>query len=537
LKRTQVQAVQTPGRSPAGFLRRESIVILACVALGGAAGGLITAAQHDTYAATATLLATATGVDTTQANARTTGIINLDTEAQLVKSAAVAARAKHLDPSLSSAPASEIVKNVRVSVPANTTVLKIAYSAPTAQQAQSGANAFATAYLADRKATAQALLTRQIGDAQASVASLTAKLKTLASSEAVLPPRSRERIFDAAQRSLYTSQILTLNQQLVGYEATQITPGRLLTPATRPGAPSSPSRVLDVGSGLGAGLLVGLLLAWLRTTHRRTVRRGDDLAHGIDLPTLAVVRAQTVFGSEAAGHERGAGESDRESYRRLAVLVLSSVQEPATVVVSSARAGRSGRAVAGELAAALATTGTPVCLLDVGPEGAPKPMAQSVYTVHFDRADARIVQPGSGSMKESLDQLRGEHGILVAATPSTEQMADALILAAVADAVLLVVDSGTRMAAVRRSLARFDELSAPMLGAVLVRGKRLRRRRDDASDTTAAPDELVARAASDRSHGHGTGSAAEPDGVAATAGKRAPEAEDAEVLRPLGPVS
>jgi hypothetical protein len=116
-------------------------------------------------------------------------------------------------------------------------------------------------------------------------------------------------------------------------------------------------------------------------------------------------------------------------------------------------------------------------------------------------------------------------------------MADALILAAVADAVLLVVDSGTRMAAVRRSLARFDELSAPMLGAVLVRGKRLRRRRDDASDTTAAPDELVARAASDRSHGHGTGSAAEPDGVAATAGKRAPEAEDAEVLRPLGPVS
>jgi hypothetical protein len=165
----------------------------------------------------------------------------------------------------------------------------------------------------------------------------------------------------------------------------------------------------------------------------------------------------------------------------------------------------------------MATAGTSVCLLDVGPKDAPELLPQSIPTVHVERADASLMQPASGSMKESVDQLRGQHHVLVAATPSMGETADALILAAVADAVLLVVDAGTRMADVRSSLQNFDDLSAPMLGTVLMHGKRVHPRRGKQSDVRAAPAKPVTSLASDPSTGRGTPTTAEPGGVAVTA--------------------
>ena len=493
---TRTQVDQPPTRAAGGFLRRQWFVVLVGLALGGVAGLLVMSAQTKTYAATATVLVTPTGVesDVVQANSRTTGVINLDTEAQLVRSVAVAARAKTLDPAFGSARPRQIVKDVRVSVPANTTILKITYSATTARRARSGANAFANAYLADRRAAAAARLSKQIKDAQDNVASLTAKLKAVSSAEAALPPGDRRRLFDTVQRRLYTSQISTLNQELIGFAATEITPGRLVTPAALPSSPSSPSPVLDIGSGLAAGLLLGLLVAWRRISHRRVVRRPDDLTRQVDVPTVAVAerRSTRVSRRDAADPSRA---TDPEAYQRLAILASVAVPRPAILVISSVAHGRSDRSVAYGLAAALSAAGASVCILEVGVGLAAIRSGGSVEVASVERLEAiRRAHPAT-SLKESLERYRGGRELLIVTAPCPTTTAEALMVAALSDAVLLAVDRGTRMRDVRNSLSAFDEISAPMLGIVLLpftrRGVRGRRRGRD-NVASARPISVVA---------------------------------------------
>ena len=474
MDKTETQVVQ-PRRTLSRLLRRQLLVILVCVALGGAAGFLIMSAQSKRYSATATVLVTATGVqsDVVQANARTSDVINMDTEAQLVRSAAVAARAKLLDPALRSTQIPQIVKNVTVSVPANTTVLKITYSAHTARQAQQGANAFATAYLADRDATARAVLSKQVTNAQGRVASLTARLKAVSDAEAALPTNSPLRLFDSQQRRLYASEITALNQQLVNSAATQITPGRLLTSASLPSSPSAPSPALDVGSGLAAGLLLGLLVAWLRTKHRRTVRSVDDLAYQLDLPTLAVVEGRPNSDPQDAA-DHAPHRRDGETYRRLALLVSAAVPHPALIVVSSAGGVRSDRPIARNLAVTLSRAGASVRLLDVGVGSEGLRLDGPVELDSIERAEDLAQGRGGASIKESLERLRRDREYVIVSAASPTTAADALIFAALADAVLLVVETGARAKAVRGSLAELDAVSAPMLGIVLARRSRLR---------------------------------------------------------------
>src|SRR4051794_40876188 len=133
-----------------GMVRRHWWIVLAFVLAGvlGATAGART--QPKEYEATASVLVLALGSqDANASNGRTTGNINLDTEAQLVTSTDVATAAGQL--LKVTTPASTLAAAVQVSVPPNTTVLDISYDAPTAAQAQAGAHAFAAAYLAARQ--------------------------------------------------------------------------------------------------------------------------------------------------------------------------------------------------------------------------------------------------------------------------------------------------------------------------------------------------------------------------------------------------
>src|SRR3954471_23662276 len=107
----------------------------------------------------ASVLVSPAGTDANASGGRTKGDINLDTEAQLVKSTAVAVGAKQL--LRSPAAPDELAKAVTVEVPANTTVLVIAYTGDSPQAAQASAHAFAEAYLRNREASARARLDRE----------------------------------------------------------------------------------------------------------------------------------------------------------------------------------------------------------------------------------------------------------------------------------------------------------------------------------------------------------------------------------------
>src|SRR4051794_12894573 len=99
---------------------------------------VVTNSQPKVYRSAASVLVSPAGTDANASGGRTKGDINLDTEAQLVKSTAVAVGAKQLLRS-PAAPA-VLAKPVTVELPSNTTELVIAYTHDSAHPAQATAH-------------------------------------------------------------------------------------------------------------------------------------------------------------------------------------------------------------------------------------------------------------------------------------------------------------------------------------------------------------------------------------------------------------
>src|SRR5690349_955254 len=155
-------APESAGVDLFGLARRQWWLVLILVAAGLAAAAQFTRAQPKVYESATSVLVQPTGggQDTNVVGGRTKGDINLDTEAQLVRSTAVAADAAAL--LRSSTPADVLAANVSVEVPANTSVLVITYAAGDPQSAQAASHAFAESYLRNREESARADLTGQI---------------------------------------------------------------------------------------------------------------------------------------------------------------------------------------------------------------------------------------------------------------------------------------------------------------------------------------------------------------------------------------
>lgn len=449
--------VASPWRN---YLRRGTAPVVLGMVLGVLLALALLQIVPKEYTAAARVQVTDTGLDqiTTATNGRTTGTINLDTEAQLVTSAAVIHQASEADPELTNRYTyNKLVSRIAVTVPPNTTVLQIAYTDKTATDAQAGANALASAYLNDRQSTAQGQLDRQINSAQANRDSLTTQLQSLIGKAAQLPSGSSARQLVDTQIAFVKGSIRQINQDIITLQGIEITPGRIVSSAIKPPHPSSPSKTLYLASGLAVGLLLGLLAAWLRIRFRRRVRDLDDLAHIVDVPCVAVFhRADpTVVGALAA-------------YRHLTVVVSTVVQPPARIVVTGPLVSSESSHVAAGLAAALTRRGLAAKVLEVHGDEVVAPELPSVVAERVLDADD-VLTPGDASLPDALDRIRDGRAMLVIDAPGATVTADAQVMGAEADAVLLVVTSGTPSSRVRQAIAGLDSVGAPILGTVLVR--------------------------------------------------------------------
>src|SRR3954452_16123420 len=128
-----------------GVFRRHWWLSLIATGAGLGAGALLTTAMPKVYESSTAVLVQAVDQDTNAQGGRTKGAVNLDTEAQLVGSGAVATKALALLRSIKNP--IELARDVKVEVPANTTVLVITFQGGTPQEAQAGSHAFAEAYL------------------------------------------------------------------------------------------------------------------------------------------------------------------------------------------------------------------------------------------------------------------------------------------------------------------------------------------------------------------------------------------------------
>ena len=136
-------------------VRRHGWWVLLLVLAGTGGGAVLAAYAPAPYAATTSVLVQPVriGPDTSTADRRT--VADLDTEAQVLRSTAVATAAAKLL-GVSTAQAERLASDVTVAVPAGSSVLVITYTADTPRRAQAGSHAFAQAYLQNRHEVAVA---------------------------------------------------------------------------------------------------------------------------------------------------------------------------------------------------------------------------------------------------------------------------------------------------------------------------------------------------------------------------------------------
>lgn len=481
-----------------GILRRHWWVLagLALLGLGIAAG--VTARMPKTYESATSVLVTPAGQDTNVSGGRTKGEVNLDTEAQLVRSTAVAAGAAEL--LRSPLPPDELAKSLRVEVPANTSVLVITYTATEPAAAQAGSHAFAEAYLRNRERTATASTEAAIKALSDKTKQLSTTLTEVNNQLARVDRESPQRPNLESQRQTTQNQLNSLNGKLNELTTTTVSVGSIISEARLPSMPSSPNTMLNLATGGMLGLLLGLLAATLWERLDRRVRSASDVS-GAGVPVLATLNGRSAPRFDDVLQPYGPGG---RTFNRLRNEVLASLgRDDQVVVVTGASRGSATTLVAANLATALARTGSEVVLIgahlpesmvEIAPIArifgiAAKPGLSEVLAGRAPLADAvqqaprvpslRVVTTGgtaaagglmqSQALSDMLGTLRRQAAYVVIEAPSTSSSADAQSLASLADAAILSVETRrARRPEVADAAEQLRRVGTPLLGAVVL---------------------------------------------------------------------
>jgi len=380
-----------------------------------------------------------------------TDSINMDTEAQVVTSQDVAGLARDIagdrvDPSLS---AREMPKRVDVTVPPNSELLDISFSAESAAQAQAGAQAFAEAYVADREADVQGVIDANVAELQERQAQIKAALREIIAelNSTKDPPRgSRLGLLEANRASLNSE--LNLNQtNLNAYQGTVGPLGDVNNPAERPSGPDNPKPLLVVPSGLMLGLLLGLGLASVRERTDRRLHASSDVERVFNLPVLAQLNPRKT--SLAAMQP---GERLDHDLRALFHSVEAASPEGAqlVLVVNPTLAQPAGE-VARALCLVAARTGARTSYLTrmAGSET----LLGAAWRRNGNRSDLDItnyidvaaVADGEirpNALQTALTRLRRERDFVVLDMPTGDPVIDIPVIARHADVVLVAVELG-----------------------------------------------------------------------------------------------
>ncbi|MFI6508665.1 Wzz/FepE/Etk N-terminal domain-containing protein [Streptosporangium sp. NPDC050855] len=253
------------------LLRRRRLAVLSMLLTGTGGGLTLLWLTPPSYTASAQVLVTPVGPQeqVNQVTARQREPLNLDTEAQVARSAVVAAKARGLFAGLPG-PA-------EVSVPPNTSVLEISCTAAAPAAAASCANAYSLAYLAQRRETATRALSAQLRTVLAKLKQVNASLTAVATALPGLGTGTSERALTLQRQNVLLRQVHALTARYDALRTVAVTPGSVIGPPVAPSEPRAPRPPLYLGSGLMAGLLCGVGLAWVRDRLDTTLRTAADV--------------------------------------------------------------------------------------------------------------------------------------------------------------------------------------------------------------------------------------------------------------------
>jgi succinoglycan biosynthesis transport protein ExoP len=497
-------------------LKRQLALILAVTVLGAAAAAAYSFRRTPIYQATSTVLVRAITTNAFDPGQRVDQQLNMSNQRQIVLSEAVAAMAVKLVGT--TATPKQLLEHVAVEVPANSQVVRISYRDPVPLSAQRGADAVAHAYLAFRENDARQQARVTLTTLQKDVDRLQRQADR--AQKVVENPAASATARQAAQAKAQAlnARIQPLVTQIQSYLALNFSPGTVIAPADLPSAPTSPKHKLDVGIGLLIGLLLASGLAFLRDRTDRRLRGRDDLAERLDRPVIAAVPRLSRWRWEGRLRWRRRHRHNlvtleepnspaAEAYRSLRARItgLATQLEIGSIMVVSAGVGEGKSTTAANLAVALAETGREVLLVSADlrrprihqffglanreglsdlltrPREAtaePVPAAPNLWVLlsgPLPRHPSALMD--SDGMRELLTTSRDRFDFVVLDCPPALVVADALALAPLVDAVLVVGDA--RMSdrqAISRLREEVEQVGGAIVGAVLNRSKQAARR-------------------------------------------------------------
>ena len=504
----------------AGVLRRRWWLIVALAIIGTLASVGYFKISHKVYTATASVYVTASSGTADQvANGRTTGTVNLDTEAQVVQSATVAQEAAKLMHTPTVLP--QLIKRVSVTVPANSQVLAISCEGSSAAGAADCAQSFAQAYLTYSSDSTTASIKSQISTLNSNINTLQSDSTKLKVAISNLPDNSAQRLGDDEQLSSYHNELGSLNGQVASLTAELANPsgGSIISNAAPPASPSSPKALLIIPSGVLAGLLIGLVLAYIADRRDRRIHEPRDISR-LNVPVLMSMPLRKFAPELALASPRSQVGRD---FSELAHLLTGSLGDGRHVIlVSGVSAGRGTSLVAANLAAALSRLHPDVTLVcadleeSVIPEligvrsgrGLTDVLAGDLPAEDAGRHPAAaprltVITPGAASsedlqqdaVEQLLNSLRSQARWVIVETAPLTSSPDVYTFAQAADATILVTEvPRTNSDQVVASAEHLDRIGVTVLGTVLLPSPRPSRLSGSAILAAEAKVELERRA-------------------------------------------
>ena len=341
--------------------------------------------------------------------------------------------------------------------------------------AQQGAQAFATAYFDYSTQRAQDLI-----DGQAQ--SIADRISAL------------QGAGNAALRA-------QLQAQLSQIQSTPIDPGEVLVDAAVPTSPTSPNLLLNIALAAILGAFVGLIAAFIRERMDDRLRGRPDLEETIGAPVMTMIPEIPSWRDRDKAHLvtlEAPRSPAAEAYRtlRTSILVAAADRGYKTLMVVSAIAGEGKTTTAANLAVVLAQADKRVVLISAdlrrprlheffGLSASERGLSE---VLEGDRKAWEALRSGkvdnlwimssgrvsdqptellqSEAMRELLADQREVVDFIIIDCPPVLAVADALVVAPMADAILYVANEQTTpRGAVIAARAQLDQVGARLLGA------------------------------------------------------------------------
>jgi Mrp family chromosome partitioning ATPase len=528
-------------------LRRRWRRIVAVTCAGAALATAYVFLAPRTYTATVLVQVNALPNNANAVGGRTGGPVNMDNEAQSVRSLAVASLVKKRLGRGSSLSADDISNNIHVTVPPNSTFLQITCGASTAVAAQKCANAAGAAYLDYRRVTIMRLLGDGITAQQRAKTKLSNKVVKLKILLLTLRHHKGNQLVGSPTQVSDELQIAALQISLQSIEAhiSQAQPlyyslsvrsgtivGLISSPATVPSSPSSPRKLLYIPSGLIVGLIVGLAWAFAKDRKDRRVHDVRDVERLGNLPTLLSLvdkPSGRLTGLESPRSAAGRAFSELARYVDAALGDGSHV-----IAVPATSTGSAGSVVAVNLAAALARTSDRTVLICADLHGTTAPellgvtrgrglsevltgaaRVSEVAAPAGDLPRLRVITPGidasravlamqQAKLKRLFSDVLDDARYVVIEVQSLGENSDAFGLAQFAEAAILAVEvERSHRDDIVSCVRRLSHLGTPVLGTAVLR-----------PSGGSVPRKAKAQASAQVSYsGHPVRAEAEPDAV------------------------